>query len=80
MTLFFIPLVAGGEGGIWLERPFKEDEVFEVEKALNKAPRPDDFIIGSLKACWEVLKVEIMNVFHDFHRGLNQAFRPLSLL
>jgi len=49
----------------WLESPFEDDEVFEVVKALNgdKSPSPD----GCFLACWEVLKADIMNVFHDFH-------------
>jgi hypothetical protein len=51
-----------------LERPFKE-EVFEVVKDLNcdKASRPDGYTVGFFQACWEVLKVDIMNVFHDFN-------------
>jgi hypothetical protein len=68
-------------GGIWLERPFKE-EVFEVVKAFNcdKALRPNRFTVGFFQACWEVPKVDIMNVFHNFHakgmfgKGLNASF------
>jgi hypothetical protein len=62
-----------GEEANWLERPFEDDEVFEVVKVLNvdKALGPDDFTMGFFQACWEVLKVDIMNVFHNFHtRGM----------
>ena len=34
--------------------------------------------MGFFEACWEVVKVDIMNVFHDFHgmfeRSLNVTF------
>jgi hypothetical protein len=56
-----------------LERPFEETRVSEVMKALNcdKASSPDGFTMGFFQACWEVLKANIMNVFHDFHaRGM----------
>jgi len=44
-----------------------------VMKALNceKALGPNGFTMGFFQVCWEVLKVNIMNVFHDFHaRGM----------
>lgn len=63
--------MAGGEGGFWLERPFEEDEVFEVVNALNKAPRPGNFIIVLLQSLLGGAQSRD-NVFHDFHaRGLN---------
>jgi hypothetical protein len=54
---------------IWLERAFEEDGVLEVVKALNrtKALGFDGFTLAFLQACWDVLKEDIMNVFHDFH-------------
>jgi hypothetical protein len=53
----------------WLERAFEESEVFEVVKALNsdKALGPDGYSMAFFQACWDVLKEDIMNVFHDFH-------------
>ncbi len=64
MAIFLIGL--RGEEAIWLERPFEEEEVFMVVKALNcdKALGPDGFTTGFFQACWEVLKIDIMNVFH----------------
>lgn len=56
-----------------MERAFEEEKVFEVVKALNsdKALGSDGFFMVFFQACWDVLKVCIMNVFHNFHtRGL----------
>jgi len=42
-------------------------------KALNgdKAPSPDGFTMYFFQACWEVLKEEITNVYHECHaRGM----------
>jgi hypothetical protein len=77
--------IGGGEEANWLERPFEDDEVFEVVKALNgdKALGPDGFTMGFFQACWEVLKADIMNVFHEFHargtfeKSLNATFISL---
>jgi hypothetical protein len=65
-----------------LERDFEESEVFEVVQAMNgdKAPGPDGFSLGFIKACWVVLKEDIMAVFREFHskgsfeKSLNATF------
>lgn len=46
----------------WLERSF--DEV-EVRKA-DKAPRPDGFSLAFYKACWEVIRGDLILVVNDF--------------
>lgn len=33
----------------------------------DKAPGPDRFTIAFYEACWEVIKEDLMLVFHDFH-------------
>lgn len=58
----------GEDQADWLERPFDEEEVKVVwildgDKALG----PDGFTITFYKACWEVIKEDLMLVFHDFH-------------
>jgi hypothetical protein len=55
-----------------LERAFEEEKVFEVVKSLNSEGFGFLwFFMAFFQACWDVLKVCIMNVFHDFHaRGL----------
>jgi hypothetical protein len=52
----------GDEEAIWMERAFEDREVFEVMKALNGDKGPLTFF----QTCWEVLKEDIMNVFHEF--------------
>jgi hypothetical protein len=55
-------------------------------KALNsdKYPNPNGYYsMAFFQACWEVLKEDIMTVFHDFHardkfeRSLNTTFIAL---
>jgi hypothetical protein len=51
-------------------------------KALNsdKALGPNDFSMAFFQACWDVIKDDLMKVFHDFHakakfeRSLNATF------
>lgn len=52
----------------WLERPFTE----EVKKAVwimegDKSPRPNGFPLPFYKACWEVLREDLMLVIKDFY-------------
>jgi hypothetical protein len=35
----------------------------------DKAPRPNGFSMAFFQARWNVIKVDIMRVFHDFHDG-----------
>jgi hypothetical protein len=68
-----------------LETPFEEREVLEVVKGMNrdKAPGPDGFSMAFYQDCWDVLKSDIMGVFHDFHahskfvKSLNATFIAL---
>lgn len=53
-----------------LERPFDEDE--EVKKVMwsldgNKATGPDGFSIAFYKACWDVIRGDLMLVIQDFY-------------
>lgn len=34
---------------------------------MDKAPGPDGFTMGFFIKCWDVLKQDIMGVFHNFH-------------
>ena len=73
------------EDANWLDRPFEEEEVFEVIHDCNgdKAPSPDGFSMAFFQSCWGVLKTEIMAVFHNFHtqvvfeKSLNASFLAL---
>jgi hypothetical protein len=53
----------------WMEREFEEGEVWEVVRNFkgDKAPGPDGFSLAFFQHCWEVLKVDIMAVFQEFH-------------
>lgn len=60
----------GEDQAVRLERPFDEEKVKKVVRILDgdKVPRPDGFTIAFYKACWEVIKEDLMLVFHDFHK------------
>jgi len=53
----------------WLEQEFEEQEVWEVVRCLNgeKVPGPDGFTIPFFQKCWDVLKMDLMVVFSEFH-------------
>jgi hypothetical protein len=67
-----------------LEAPFSEQEVWEVIKQLpsDKAPRPDGFTWKFYKACWDIIKPDVMAAislgrkFDNFGR-LNSAYITL---
>jgi len=54
-----------------LEKPFTHEEVDEVVKILppNKSPRPDGFNNEFLKACWDIIREDVLNLIGDFHEG-----------
>jgi hypothetical protein len=67
--------------------PFTEEEVFGVIKdmARDKAPGLDGFSLAFFQSCWDIVKKDVMEVFHYFHahgsfeRSINAHFsRPNS--
>ena len=54
-----------------VELPFSEEEVFATLSDLGKekAPGPDGFTMAFWLFCWEVVKVEVLGFFRDFHEG-----------
>jgi hypothetical protein len=48
---------------------FEESEVFEVAKHMNgeKTPGPDGFSMQFLQPCRNVVKIDVMKVFLEFH-------------
>ena len=74
-----------GDNAVWLNRPFEEPEVFEVIQNFNgdKSPRPNGFPMALFQACWEILKFDLMVVFHHFYargqfeKSLNATFITL---
>ena len=73
------------DNAVWLERPFKEAEVFEVIQNFNgdKSAGPDGFPMAFFQACWEILKFDLMAIFHHFYargqfeKSLNATFITL---
>ena len=68
-----------------LDRPFMEEEVWEVVKDLarDKAPGPDGFSMAFFKGFWATVKEDLMAAFHEFHakgsftRSINATFLVL---
>jgi hypothetical protein len=50
--------------------PFNEEEIKSVidQMEKNKAAGPDGFPIEFSQVCWEIIKDDLMAVFHDFHQ------------
>ena len=61
------PTISGDKDS-WLERPFEEIEIFEVIKDFNgdKLLGPNGFPIAFFQSCQEILKPNLMVVFHHF--------------
>lgn len=55
----------------FLTRPFSEEEIkealFQMEK--NKAAGPDVMPVQFFQSCWEIVKLDIIQMFEDFHNG-----------
>lgn len=72
--------VAGG-----LERPFDEEEVHLVVRGMcrDKAPGPDGFSMAFFQESWDIVKEDVMQIFHAFHssqkfeKSLNATFIAL---
>lgn len=52
----------------WLERPFKEEEIWKVinSMASDKALGPYGFYVAFFQTCWDVIKTEVTGEFHEF--------------
>lgn len=63
----YIPKLVTREDNFNLNRPVTEDEVSEVIKEMKngKAPGPDGFNVEFFKACWNIVKQDILNVMED---------------
>ena len=68
-----------------LEIPFSEEKVFTALSDLDKykALGPDNFTMAFWFFCWDVVKVDVMRFFRDFHemgrfvKSLNATFLVL---
>ena len=52
-----------------LELPFLEEEVFAALSDLSKdkAPGSDGYTMAFWIFCWDVVKVELLGFFRDYH-------------
>ena len=62
-----IPRLVFREDNFNLNKPVTEEEVNEVLKEMQngKAPGPDGFNVDFIKACWNIVKQDILNVVED---------------
>jgi hypothetical protein len=71
-----------GEDLEGLDRPFSEEEVFNVVKNFNgdKSPGPDGYSMAFYQACWSIVGSEVMDVCNEFYdqgifeKSLNATF------
>ena len=65
-----IPPLVTEEKNSLLLREFTEQEIEEVvfTMATDKAPGPDSFTIEFFKACWPIIKADLLNLVRNFHR------------
>ncbi|XP_028085590.1 uncharacterized protein LOC114286614 [Camellia sinensis] len=70
------------EAAVSLEDVFTEAEIWEAIQDCdgNKAPGPDGFNLACIQSCWKIMKMEIIQLMHEFHtngklsRGINSSF------
>jgi len=80
-----IPQVSQPENE-FLMAPFTEKEIREAIFSMehNKAPGPDGFPVEFYQHFWEVIKGDLINMFHDLHSGdlplFSLNFGVISLL
>eukprot|EP00253_Pinus_taeda_P025757 PITA_25757 len=80
-----IPKMVSIEDNFNLNKLVTEEEVSEVLKDMQncKAPGPDGFNVDFFKACWNIVKQDILNVVEDSRRNrtilkaLNTSFISL---
>eukprot|EP00253_Pinus_taeda_P027177 PITA_27177 len=81
-----IPKLVSREDDLNLNKLVTEEEVSEVLKDMQncKAPGPDGFNVDFFKACWHIVKHDILNVVEDFRcskailKALNTSFISLT--
>ena len=80
-----IPKLVSNEDNLNLNSPISEEEISEVLKEIQngKAPGPDGFNVDFFKACWNIVKQDVLNVVEDSRRdktilkALNNTFIAL---
>uniref|UniRef100_A0A0V0HVN8 Putative ovule protein n=1 Tax=Solanum chacoense TaxID=4108 RepID=A0A0V0HVN8_SOLCH len=63
---------------VQLQAKFEEEVLSCLKKcAIDKSPGPDGYTMGFFIKCWEVLKHDIMNAFHNFYE--HEIFERASM-
>jgi hypothetical protein len=65
-----IPQISDEESSIWCAKFTKKDihdAIMQMEK--NKAPGPDGFPAEFYQRFWEVIKIDLLDLFVAFHKG-----------
>ncbi|GAU27776.1 hypothetical protein TSUD_215870 [Trifolium subterraneum] len=59
------------EDNVCLLEPFDEDEVKDIICNCdgNKSPGPDGFNLNFFKACWSIVRSDVMAYLHEFHEN-----------
>ena len=78
------PMISG-DNVDWLDRPFEKAEIFDVIQNFNgdKSPELDGFPMAFFQACWGILTLDLMAVYHhffakgQFEKSLNTTFITL---
>jgi hypothetical protein len=63
-----------------LEAPFGEEEIWQAVKRLpaRKAPGPDGFTAEFLRACWTIVKHDIVAAFQQLYEMRGRGFAQLN--
>ena len=66
--------------GLELDRPFTESEIEQAVKSLpnEKEPGPDGFTNDFYKACWKIIKPDVLSAFHAFYIRHSGALEHLN--
>eukprot|EP00253_Pinus_taeda_P003654 PITA_03654 len=80
-----IPKLVSREDNVNLNKPVTEEEISEFINDMQngKAPGPDGFNVDFFKACWNIVKQDILNVVEDSRssrtilKALNTSFISL---
>eukprot|EP00253_Pinus_taeda_P007867 PITA_07867 len=69
----YIPRLVTREDNFNLNRLVIEEEVSEVIKEMQngKAPSPDGFNVDFFKSCWNIVKLDILNIVEDSRLNKN---------
>jgi hypothetical protein len=60
-----------------LNEPFLEEEIQAAINSMvkNKAPGPDGIPVEFDRACWPIIKNDVMNIFYDWKMGVLNLYR-----